>query len=84
MLGPMIDAARTQLTAVGVREQPKAALADAGYWSASQIEELIASGLTVLVPPDGHARAGPPATNKRGALAARMRARLVTDEGRNL
>jgi transposase len=84
MLAPMIAAARGQLTDAGVEQNPSAALADAGYWSAGQIEELTSRGLTVLVPPDGHARTGAPATNKRGALATQMRARLSTDEGRDL
>jgi transposase len=84
MLAPMIGAARAQLTGAGVKQQPTTALADAGYWSTRQINELAASGLTVLVPPDGHTRTGPPAANKRGALAARMRARLQSDEGRDL
>jgi transposase len=84
MLAPMIGAARAQLAAAGVAEQPTTALADAGYWSTREIQELVASGLTVLVPPDGHTRTGPPAANKRGALAARMRARLGSNEGRDL
>jgi DDE family transposase/transposase-like protein DUF772 len=84
MLAPMIAAARRQLTAAGVAEPPATALADAGYWSTRDIDQLTASGLTVLVPPDGHTRTGPPARNKRGALAARMRARLGSDEGREL
>jgi transposase len=82
MLAPMITAARAQLTDAGI-PQPTTALADAGYWSTSQINELMASGLTVLVPPDGHTRAGPPATNKHGPLAAQMRARLRSDDGRD-
>ena len=84
MLEPMIGAARTELADAGVQELPTTALADAGYWSARQIEKLMTGGLTVLVPPDGHTRTGPPATNKRGALAAGMRARLASDEGRAL
>ena len=83
MLAPMIAAARAQLTEAGVAA-PTAALADAGYWSASQITELMDSGLTVLVPPDGHTRTGPPATNTRGALAAQMRTRLTSEQGRAL
>lgn len=83
MLAPMIDAARAQLTAVDA-PQPTTALADAGYWHRTQIQRLLDDGLTVLVPPDGHARTGPPATNKRGALATQMRERLGSDDGRKL
>ena len=81
MLEPMIAAARAQLTDAGVAEAPTTALADAGYWSTRDIEQLTASGLTVLVPPDGHTRAGPPA--KRGKLAAQMREQLDRDDGRD-
>ena len=81
MLEPMIAAARAQLTDAGVAEAPTTALADAGYWSTRDIEQLTASGLTVLVPPDGHTRAGPPA--KRGKLAAQMREQLDRHDGRD-
>jgi transposase len=84
MLAPLIAAARGQLAAAGVHQAPQTALADAGYWHLRQIEELTAGGLNVLVPPDGHARTGPPAANKRGPLATRMRARLARPEGREL
>jgi transposase len=75
MLEPMVSAAQANLARAGL-PQPSTALADAGYWSTREIETLSAGGLDVLVPPDGHARTGPPAKNTRGALAARMRARL--------
>jgi transposase len=84
LLAPMINAARAQLKSAGVEEDPTTALADAGYWTTTQIEDLTASGLAVLIPPDGHTRTTPPAANKRGALAVRMRARLKSDEGRDL
>ena len=84
MLEPMLGAARAQLVAAGVTEPPMTALADAGYWSAPQIQTLTMAGLTVLVPPDGHTRTGPPAANKRGPLAAAMRARLASEPGREL
>jgi transposase len=83
MLAPMISAAREQLAAAGV-EPPTHALADAGYWSTRDIETLTASGMSVLVPPDGHARTGAPKRNTRGALAARMRDLLRSDPGREL
>jgi transposase len=83
MLAPMIDAARQQATAAGLA-QPTTALADAGYWHRAHVEALIGDGLTVLVPPDGHSRTGPPRSNKRGPLATQMRERLDTDDGRQL
>jgi transposase len=84
MLEPMISAARRAVAASGAAQPPETALADAGYWNSGQIERLTAAGLRVLVPPDGHARTGPPATNKRGGLAARMRALLASDDGGDL
>ena len=75
MLEPMIDATQDAIAAVAGGERVEVVLADAGYWNGDQIQRLTADGMTVLVPPDGHARAGPPA--KRGALAQRMRARLA-------
>jgi transposase len=81
MLAPMIDAGREQLAAVGA-EAPDTVLADAGYWNAGQIQRLAGDGMTVLVPPDGNTRAGPPV--KRGALAQRMRERLARGPDREL
>jgi hypothetical protein len=81
MLEPMIDAGREQLAAIGAKA-PDTVLADAGYWNADQIQRLADSGMTVLVPPDGHTRAGPPI--KRGALAQRMRDRLAHGPDRDL
>ena len=82
MLEPMIDAAQDAVAAAPGAERVEVVLADAGYWNGGQIKRLTADGLTVLVPPDGHTRAGPPA--KRGALAQRMRERLTDDDAREL
>jgi transposase len=84
LLEPMITAARDQLAAAGIQAGPERALADAGYWSGTQIERLRSDGLSVLVPPDAHTRTGPPAANKRGGLAAQMRALLTSHAGRDL
>lgn len=82
MLAPMIQAARAQLAAAESAETPTTALADAGYWSTREIQALTATGMTVLVPPDGQSRSGPPARNTRGPLAAQMRQQLTTGPGR--
>ena len=82
MLEPLITMACAQLADIGLAA-PGAALADAGYWSASQIQALSADGLTVLVPPDGHARSVGSAI-KRGEIATRMRERLADPDGREL
>jgi len=83
MLEPMITAAREQLAAAEL-SMPVRVLADAGYWSSEQIQALSEHGMTVLVPPDGHARTGAPKRNTRGALAARMRETLRAETGRAL
>jgi hypothetical protein len=82
-LAPMITAAAGELQAAGDPAGPEVVLADAGYWSAPQIQTLTAQGISVLVPPDAHA--GPSATKIRaGGLYDEMRQRLASDEGRAL
>jgi hypothetical protein len=81
-LEPMIAAAVEELAAVGAG-RPAAVLADAGYWVGDQIRRLAADGLTVLVPPDGHAR-GEPNPQRRGGLYQHMRERLASDDGAEL
>ena len=81
LLEPMITAAQHQLADAGIAG-PQIVLADAGYWHAAQIRALQAQGLEVLVPPDGHRRAGKPAGGRVGGLYDQMRRRLATAEGR--
>lgn len=78
-LEPMIAAARTELAAAEA-EGPAVVLADAGYWAGGQIFQIEADGITVLVPPDAHARATPN-PRRRGGLYQQMRDRLTSDEG---
>ena len=78
-LEPLVRAARAELAAAQ-SESPEVVLADAGYWASGQIERLVADEMTVLVPPDGHAR-GKPNPCRRGGLYDQMRDRLKTDEG---
>jgi transposase len=78
-LEPMIGAAGVELAAVGAAP-PEAVLADAGYWTGAQIQRLQADGITVLIPPDAHARAAPN-PRRRGGLYEQMRQRLASDEG---
>jgi transposase len=84
LLAPLTEQLRAELKHAGVREQPRALLADAGYWSAAQIEALRRSGIDALVAPDSDRRRGPPLQNKHAPLAAELRARLASDEGRAL
>jgi transposase len=57
-LEPMVEATVTELKRAGVAEQPKVAVADAGYWHHEQMDSLAANGITVLIPPDAKRRRG--------------------------
>ncbi len=82
-LEPMITAARNELQAAGVAEQPQVVLADAGYWHQPQMERLVADGIQVLIRPDGDQRNGTrPGWN--GGYYAFMRRVLETDLGGGL
>jgi transposase len=81
LLAPLVAQARAELETAGAAA-PETLLADAGYWNAHQIGELRSAGTDVVVAPDGQARRGPP--QKKHALAAEMRARLATEEGKAL
>jgi transposase len=55
-LEPMVDATVAELQRAGVAEQPKVAVADAGYWHHEQMDNLAAGGIQVLIPPDAGKR----------------------------
>jgi transposase len=82
-LEPMAAQVLDELGRAGVEDDLKTLLADAGYWNTAQINALRGRGIDALVAPDGQARRGPP-VKKRSELAAELRARLDTDEGRRL
>jgi transposase len=79
-LGPMVAAARDELTRAGLRQPLQVVLADAGYWHQAQMERLLADGLTVLIPPDAKKRAGTRPGWDGGAYAF-MRAVLASEVG---
>jgi transposase len=82
-LGPMITAARNELQAAGVTEQPEIVLADAGYWHQPQMEAIVSDGIQVLIRPDGDQRKGTrPGWN--GGYYAFMRRVLETELGGDL
>jgi transposase len=58
-LGPMIEATERQLAAARIEDQIETVVGDAGYWHQEQMEEIIARGKRVLVPPDSRNRHGP-------------------------
>src|SRR5215210_6393596 len=59
-LGPMLTAARRELTAAGITKPPEVVVADAGYWHLEQINEATGDGIPVLIPPDSSRRANKP------------------------
>ena len=79
-LGPMVAAARDELTRAGLRQPLQVVLADAGYWHQAQMERLLADGLTVLIPPDAKKRAGTRPGWDGGAYAF-MRGVLASEVG---
>lgn len=58
-LAPMVGLAATELEKAGSGRRPGVVLADAGYWSADQIDRVRGTRSIPLVPPDGHARGAP-------------------------
>jgi hypothetical protein len=79
-LGPLVDAARRELVAVGIHDTPDVVLADAGYWHHVQMQSLAAEGLQVLVPPDANKRKGT-RPGWDGGFYAFMRRVLATPAG---
>ena len=82
-LGPMVDAAKRELEAAGVSEQPGVIVADAGYWHQQQMEHITGHGIPVLVPPDADKRKGT-RPGWDGGPYAFMRAVLETELGKTL
>jgi transposase len=82
-LEPMVTAVRRELERAGVTGQPRTVIADAGYWHKKQIENVVADGIQVLVPPDGGLREGT-RPGWDGGLYAFMRRVLSTEQGQAL
>jgi transposase len=79
-LEPMVKAAERELEGVGVKKSPVVVVADAGYWHKKQMEDIVAGGTQVLIPPDsGGRRDTRPGWNK--GLYAFMRRVLETEHG---
>ena len=58
-LKPMVDATLRELGRAGIREKPRAAVADARYWNEQHMDEVIGEhGIPVLIPPDSSRRKG--------------------------
>ena len=82
-LEPMLHAARSELEAAGVNEQPEVVLADAGYWHHEQMDAITDGGIELLIPPDSSRRKGARPGWQGGAYTA-MRERLATERGAEL
>jgi transposase len=82
-LHPMVELAAAELGRAGSEERPGVVLADAGYWSADQIDRVREGPTVPLVPPDGHAR-GAPDTDRGAGPPGFMRRALRTPTGEAL
>jgi transposase len=82
-LEPMLSAARAELKAAGVLDEPETVLADAGYWHHEQMQRAAADGIQVLIPPDSRRRTGT-RPGWDGGLYAFMRRVLSTERGAEL
>jgi transposase len=79
-LAPMVGLATGELERAGSAERPGVVLADAGYWSAGQIDRVREGPTVPLVPPDGHAR-GAPGPDPGGGPPGFMRRALRSPAG---
>jgi hypothetical protein len=82
-LEPMVNATRRELAKIGITETPGVLLADAGYWHNEQMDNVTASGIRLLCPPEAATRKGTrPGWN--GGRYAWMRSVLSSELGQQL
>ena len=74
------EAALRDLERAGVSERPGVVVADAGYWHKRQMEDIVANGTQVLIPPDSDLKEKPRA-GWTGGLYDHMRRVLKTELG---
>src|ERR687897_1270902 len=82
-LQPIVETARAELEAAGLKDTPGVVLADAGYWKNDAIEALVSQGIQTLVAPDADKRKEP-RPGRRGGLYDFTRRVLATDSGKQL
>jgi hypothetical protein len=82
-LAPMVELAAGELERAGSPGRPGIVLADAGYWSAGQVDRVREGPTVPLVPPDGHARGAPDPGEGTGPPGF-MRRALRTPTGEEL
>jgi transposase len=83
-LHPMVELAASELERAGSEERPGVVLADAGYWSADQVDRVRGARSIPLVPPDGHARGAAPDPDPGTGPPGFMRRALRTPTGEAL
>lgn len=83
-LGPMAGLAAAELERAGSEERPGILLADAGYWSAEQIDRVREGPTVPLVAVDADSRAGPDPTPGGVGPRGFMRRALRTPTGADL
>src|ERR1039457_5202718 len=76
----VFEAALRDLERADVSERPGVVVADAGYWHKRQMENIIANGTQVLIPPDSDLKEKPRA-GWTGGLFDHMRRVLKTELG---
>jgi hypothetical protein len=59
LLGPVMDAALSELADIGVTDTPGVLVADTGYWHQVQMEQIVEHGIQVPIPPDADNRKSP-------------------------
>jgi transposase len=84
LLEPMIRAAADDLAAAGIDPDIDVAVADAGYWSGEQLQNLWGEGIQALVPPDGQTDGTDGDPRREGGIYDHMRRVLTSDHGKAL
>lgn len=81
-LEPMLAATNQALAAAGINEPLRVVLADAGYWSSSQIAALKDNGIEAIVPTKAAKRSTPrKKAPRQGPEAQRIEELLATPDG---
>jgi hypothetical protein len=82
-LEPMVTAAQQELEQAGVIETPGVLVADPGYWHQVQMDNVVARGIQVIIPPDASKRRGA-RPGWDGGLYAFMRRVVASEVGGGL
>jgi hypothetical protein len=82
-LEPLFDLTCSELEHAGIKQWPKVAVADAGFWNTEQIERLAKRGIRALVNPDSGKRKEPSRIRGKPHYQ-RMREQLDAEEGHDL